>query len=135
MGAHNATTVAHAASRLAYVAGRIDPGSVWKGRLSGASAIGHVSGSLKRWIEEGREIDTLQVSIRLDGADAAGIAGAWQPGARLVDHAGATYATFNGSRRDYLGVITYAATPDYYIGFTDSVRPGCIDMVVYWVLS
>lgn len=134
MGAHNSVTREYADRLLRHVAAKINQRSSWAGLLDAIIERGHVSGSLKNWIREGMELETLQLDVKLDGAEPDGIANVWVPGARIVDHAGPTFLHLNGSRRDYAGVTTYAATSDYYVGFTGSSKDR-VSLIIYRVLS
>ena len=134
MGAHNAVTLHAADRRLRHVAAKINRQSSWAGLLDTIIERGHVSGSLKNWIHEGAELETLQLDVKLDAGEPVAIANVWVPGARIVDHAGPTFLHLNGSRRDYAGVTTYAAAPEYYVGFTAGPR-GSVSLIIYRVLS
>lgn len=133
MGAHNAATLAAAAERIEFVAGKMNPLSSWHGTLAAIVERGHVSGSLKNWVHEGMELDTLQVRIKLEDGKPAGLSDAWSPAARIVEDVTATFFTPGGSRRDFAGMVTYAATDDYWVGF-DSWGKDVV-LVVYRRLS
>lgn len=135
MGAHSVATLAAAEQRLEYVIGRLNAASEWHAILSAALAESGRGGSLKRWIEEGMELRTLQLDVVLDGGEPAGIANVWVPDARIVDGVAATYFTQNGSRRDFKGVITLLERENLYVGFGDSMRRDAVALIVYRVLS
>lgn len=134
MGAHNAVTLHAADRRLRHVAAKINQQSSWADLLDTIIERGHVSGSLKNWVREGMELRTLQLDVKLDGGEPDGIANVWVPDARIVEDVAATYFVQNGSRRDFAGVTTFAATAEYYVGFTGG-RPGRISLIIYRVLS
>lgn len=136
MSAHNAATLAYAERRLAYVLERLNSSSEWHAIISAAIAEPERGGSLKRWIEEGMELRTLQLDVHLDGAEPAGIGNVWVPDARIVDGVAATYFTQNGSRRDFKGVVTLLQRENLYIGFDGSFSGNDrIGLIIYRKLS
>lgn len=68
--------------------------------------------ALKAFLENHDYLYTLQASFTDDK-----LTGLWAPGVREVDTSHATYATFDGSRRDYAGVIHIAHSDETWIGF------------------
>lgn len=68
--------------------------------------------SQKSFLENHDYLYLLQASFTDDQ-----ITGLWAPGVREVDTSHATYATFDGSRRDYAGVIHIAHSDETWIGF------------------
>lgn len=106
-----------AQQRIEYVGALMNPLSSWHGTIAAIAERGHVSGSLKRWIREGMEFDTLQVRVKLEAGEPVGIADVWSPAKRAVEETAATYFIANGSRRDHAGMTTFAATDDYWAGF------------------
>lgn len=135
MGAHNPATLAAARERIGFLRDKLNPLSSWHATLGEILDRGHVSGSIRAWIAEGRELETLQVDIELADGAPARIYAPWVPGARICDHAGASFMHLNGSRRDFRGMVTFAATPEYWVGFSDSVQRDSITLIVYRVLS
>lgn len=135
MGAHSVATLAAAEQRLAYVLRRLNARSEWHALLSAALAEPERGGSLKRWIEEGMELRTLQLDVHLENGAPAGIGNVWVPDARIVDGVAATYFTQNGSRRDFKGVTTLLQRQNLYIGFSSDSRGDRIGLIVYRVLS
>lgn len=135
MGAHNAATLKAAEQRLAYVLERLNARSEWHALLSAALAEPERGGSLKRWIEEGMELRTLQLDVHLEDGAPVGIGNVWVPDARIVDGVAATYFTQNGSRRDFKGVATLLQRENLYVGFGDSMRRDAVELIVYRVLS
>lgn len=118
MGAHNAATLAYAADRVKFVADRLNDQSSWHGTFAAIVAAEPKQVSLKRWIAEGAEVNTLQVHVHLEGAEPVKLSSAWSPGSRVVDSVRASFFEFDtGSRRDFAGLTCYAATDDYWIGF------------------
>ena len=85
--------------------------------------------ALKTWLQahDGAQIDTLQARVTVASPDYT-TRGLWAPGARIL-HAGATFATFAGSRRDYGGVHAVAATDAAWIGWDNDADT----MIVYLV--
>jgi hypothetical protein len=134
MGAHSAASNEYAARRLAYVVGKLNPLSEWHSVLSDVLEAGATGGTLKGWINEGAELATLQLDVQLDDADAVGIGNVWVPSARIVDGVAGSFFTLNGSRRDFAGVVTFAAHPNVYVGFT-SAGNDRVGLIVYRVLS
>ena len=135
---HSVATLASARERLAYVVGRCKPGTQWYEWLTESQAIANDNdalrrGTLKSFISEGMELDTLQVTIGLDDGKPSRLRSAWQPGARIVDGVAATYFTANGSRRDFKGIETLVCTNDLYVGF-DKWGDDVV-LVAYRVLS
>lgn len=133
MSGHSLATLEAARQRIAYVTGKLNPLSSWRGTLEAILERGHVRGSLKNWVHEGMELDTLQVRLRLEDGDVVGLSDAWSPAARIVEDVTATFFTPGGSRRDFAGMVTYAATDDYWVGF-DSWGKDVV-LVVYRRLS
>ena len=68
------------------------------------------TGTARAWLKarHGKRVDTLQGGQDEHGA----LTSAWFPGARTVDASAATFVTFDGSRRDYAGMVALGATPD-----------------------
>ena len=122
---------------LSFVAGGINPRTVWHDTLFEAiQAEDATRPALKNWVEEGMEIDTLQVTVQLpnDDHESASISTAWAPGVRILDHVGATFITLNGSRRDFNEVRSVTATRDIFVGI-GKVHRDRVDLIVYRVLS
>lgn len=71
------------------------------------------TGTAKAWLtaRHGTKVDTLQVTADTEGRLASG----WAPGPREVDASRATYATFDGSRRDYAGMTVVAANDTHLV--------------------
>jgi hypothetical protein len=94
----------HLQSRLA----RIDNPSAraWESVITDAVSDG-ARGTMRAWMEahNGARIETLQATVSIDG----GIRDLWTPGARILDATRSTFATLNGSRRDYGGCRVLAA--------------------------
>lgn len=68
--------------------------------------------SMKSWLsEQSEQVATLQLSIR-DGR----VTSVWTPGYRTVT-TGATFADFDGSRRDFAGVEAIGADADTWVGY------------------
>mgnify|MGYP003453011705 FL=1 len=133
MSGHSVATLEAARQRIEFVAGKLNPLSSWHGTLAAIVERGHVRGSLKNWVHEGMELDTLQVRVKLEGGEPVGLSDAWSPAARIVEDVTATFFTPGGSRRDFAGMVTYAATGDYWAGF-DSWGSDVV-LVVYRRLS
>lgn len=136
---HNAATLEYARRRLEFVTSKLNPESSWHATLTEATRLARESdsvrrGSLKSWIDEGRELETLQLDVKLSDAEPAGIANVWVPSARLVDGVAATYFTLNGSRRDFAGVTTLLASDSIYVGF-DGKGDDRVGLIIYRVLS
>ena len=83
---------------------------MWWASMNGATDTSPKS--LKSFLENHDYLNALQVHFT-DGK----IARIWSPGVREVDTSHATYATFDGSRRDYAGVVHIAHSDDTWIGF------------------
>lgn len=83
---------------------------MWWASMNGATDTSPQS--LKSFLSNHDCLNTLQVHFT-DGM----IARIWSPGVREVDTSHATYATFDGSRRDYAGVVHIAHSSDTWIGF------------------
>lgn len=120
---------------LAYIVEKINKSSDWHAILSAALSSQERGGSLKKWIEEGQELETLQLSVVLEDGMPVGFRDVWKPGARLVDHVAATFFTQNGSRRDFAGIYTLVASDNLYIGYDGVFLPDALKFVIYRVLS
>lgn len=74
-------------------------------------------GTARKWLQahHGARVDTLQASHDERGA----LKSAWYPGARTVDASRATFVAFDGSRRDYAGVVVLGSTADALVVATD----------------
>lgn len=120
---HNYATLEANRRRLDVVASKLSEKSSWHATAQRAASIARETdevrrGSIKSWITEGAELDTLQVTIKLNGAEDPTVSSSWAPGSRIVDNVAGTYYTLNGSRREFAGVITITATPGLYVGIT-----------------
>lgn len=75
-------------------------------RLVSVAAGSSAQGTLRDWMRahDGVRVDTLQVGL--------GRRSAWAPTARVVDASRTTFATLDGSRRDYAGMRVVAANDD-----------------------
>lgn len=134
MGAHNPATLAAARQRIEYMRNQMNPLASWHGTLTAVLDRGPVSGSIRKWIREGVTVDTLQVDVKLDSGEPAGFYAPWAPQNRTCDRVGSAFMHLNGSRRDFAGMVTYAATEDYWIGFADSFQPDSITLICYRVI-
>ena len=76
---------------------------------------------LKNWLQHGKQYDTTQATLR-DGK----LVRVWSPGVRTVDTSKATYAQFDGSRRDYRGVHHVLHNETDYVAYD-------VDMQTYIV--
>ena len=133
MSGHSVAALEVARQWIAYVAGKLNPLNSWHGTFEAIMERGHVRGSLKNWVHEGMELDTLQVRLSLGDGGVVGLSDAWSPAARIVEDVTATFFTAGGSRRDFAGIVTYAATDDYWVGFDSWGKD--IVLVVYRRLS
>lgn len=131
MGAHNAATLAAARERIAYVAERLNAQSLWRETFDSIVASEPHQMTLRKWASEGQELNALQVHVKLESGAPIGLANAWSPGARIVDAVRSTFIEFGtGSRRDFAGLVCYAATDDYWVGFS-SWGSDTMELVVY----
>lgn len=140
MGAHNMATLAAARERIAFASDGLNPASSWPATFAEILDRGHVSGSLKNWAREGMTFETFQVTIELDDGGDPTSAGRqhtlWCPGPRTMNSKRATYFTSgeSDSRRDFRGMTTYAATDDYWIGFS-AMGSNRVGLVLYRVVK
>lgn len=126
--------VAHyATKRLTQIRDNFISSDDWKDALSHAAEY-PCQGSAKRWLQahNGKSVDTLQLSVYLDGAElAGGVAGSlWAPIGRTVDASRATYATLDGSRRDYSDLSVIHESENILVAYGNS-SDGQISLIVY----
>lgn len=76
--------------------------------------------SLKAWMHTHHDdtVMTAQVTMNPDNS----VRSTWFPPYPRLIKAGATFATLNGSRRDYAGMIAIASTDHSWIGYDRSMN-------------
>ena len=133
--AHSKATILAALERLEFTRDKINENSEWHGNISRAINGGHSPESVKAWLKsrDGQSVDTMQVDIVLENGAPVAMRSPWCPLARVIDSSRATYATFNGSRRDYAGMVGFFANDREWVGFTDSMSRDSITLIVYRV--
>src|SRR5687768_10408705 len=108
MTAHNPATLAYAERRTQFAIDILDVETPynpehwgWARRLRAALRAPR-QGSIRAWLEahDGTLIETLQLDVKLLGAEPVNIERVWTPGARAVS-THSTYAWLGASRRDY----------------------------------
>lgn len=85
----------------------------WATVLNRARNNGKVT-ALKTWLSDHDMLETLQVTYKDET-----LTNGWLPGPREIAHY-ATYATFNGSRRDYAGVTCITSSHHVWVGWDAS---------------
>lgn len=135
MTAHNPATLAYAERRAEFALDRLsdlprEGAYLWANRLRTALSAPR-QGSIRAWLEahDGTPIETLQLTVRLYGAEPSAVEDIWIPGARTVS-VRSTYAWLGDySRRYYRGVVTLASDDDIWLGFApwgdDAVQLVC----------
>ena len=81
------------------------------------SSTNYAPTSLKSWISGHDTVETLQVTYGENDS----LNRIWAPGPREIEHF-ATFARFDGSRRDYAGVLHLAHSRDTWIGWDSSAN-------------
>ena len=106
---------------ISYLVGQSDKPrlATWATDLNDARNVGNVR-TLKTWLQNHDTVETLQVRFT-DDEDVTKITGGWLPGPRGVT-TGATFATFDGSRRDYAGIICITSTDEVWAGWNAEAR-------------
>lgn len=82
--------------------------------------------SLKSWLENFDAVDTLQITVTDDT-----VVKVWHAGIREVNLSHSTYAEFDGSRRDYSGVVTVSSSDDFLIAYDKSMNTFLIYLSTY----
>jgi len=93
-----------------------DIGDRWATVINRAQNNGK-SVSLKTWLQNHDLVETVQATIAGDI-----VTRGWAPGPREIDASRSTYATFDGSRRDYAGVTALFATGETWCGYNADMQ-------------
>lgn len=131
------TTLEHvtATEQLRFALSKLNPASSWHGTLARIIERGRTQGSLKKWIAGVDSFETLQLSVSFDPAtgEPASIGSVWAPGVRVIRSVKSTYFTSGESysRRDFAGMVTFAATADYWLGFDTDQGANRVGLVIY----